>query len=260
MESRKKNKSKKGMSRKGKHKGRRSGKSQSRLDQFGRYYGGTIESLSGVKPREFSPRPKGPLPGAEYSTAQMVNTFASNSGITAGSATAPPFVSAAPTTNSYFAIGFELNDLDQVASLTALYDQYRIDKVELKIMSADTSINVMNTASPNGTVPFMLIAIDSDDNNAPTSLAYMRQYDQVETVTYGNSYFVTVKPSVTPANYASSAFDGYSVVRASWLDSASPAIVHYGVKGAINALTGASTSFCQWQIFAKYFLSFRSTH
>jgi len=239
-------------------------------DKYGKTYGGVIAQFSSHQDCPFTQPPKGPvtLPGdngtgAQYSTAQEVATFNTNAGtaFVNGSATALPFVQALAGANSYFALGFQFNDLDQEASFAGLFDQYRFDKVELRLVPRDNSPNTMNTASPNATIPQIMVAMDFDDSAAPSSMAYIRQYDNVQSASYGDGVIgVTLKPSYTPAVYSGGAFTGYSVESAGWIDAASNTVPHYGIKGVITALTGGSTQTCYWNIHAKYFLSFRNTH
>jgi hypothetical protein len=189
----------------------------------------------------------------------MVNSIAIETGVTAGSATTLPTINATVNATTPFAIAFSLQDLNQVATLTALFDQYRFDKVEMKLVPQSTSINVMNVASPNDTPPKILAVLDFDDSIAPASLAAVEEYDNVQIVTYGEGLMVTVFPSYTPAIYASGAFSGYGVQRCGWLDCANTAVAHYGVKGIVTALQALATSGVTWDIALKYFVSFRNT-
>jgi hypothetical protein len=230
-------------------------------DIHGGSYGGTIQAFNMNASLAFSPTPKGPVNGASYSTAQMIQGFTgSTGGFTAGSATVPPFVAAAVNANTYCATSFQLADLDQVVSFTGLFDQYRIDKVELKFTPKDNAVNTLNTASPNDEIPVLALAMDFDDNNLPTSWAYIRQYDNAQSVAYGSGgLFVTIHPSYTPAVFAGAAFSGYAVERANWTDCSNTGVQHYGLKGFVSALTAGSTSNAWWIIQAKYFVSFRNT-
>jgi len=226
-------------------------------------YGGSLAVHPTTGYTLFSRSPNGPVRrptdrGNMYSTCQEVVTFASSVGIVDGTATALPFIAAA-TSNLYFSLGFELQDLDQVASFQGLFDQYRIDKVEVNFVPRDNSINTMNVATPNATIPQLMIAMDFDDLAAPTSMAYIRQYDNVQSVSYGDGAMkAIIEPSYTPSVYTGGAFSGYIVQRSDWLDAGSANVPHYGLKGVITSLTGSSTQTCFWNIHCKYFLSFRN--
>jgi len=213
------------------------------------------------RPLDFDAHPKGPTQGADYSTAHMIQTFAGiTSGFTSGTATVPPFVGAAVNANTYCATAFQLADADQVATFAGLFDQYRIDKVQVKFVPKDNAVNTLNTASPNDEIPVLTLALDFDDNTAPTSWATVRQYDNAQQIAYGaGGFMVTIKPSITAAIDAAGLFSGYKVERADWVDCTNTGVNHYGLKGVVSALTAGSTSNAWWIISAKYFVSFRHT-
>jgi len=194
--------------------------------------------------------------------AQMVRGTLNGTtgGFTSGTATLSPYIGAAANANTYAAMAFQLADLDQVATLTGLFDQYRIDKVEVKFVPKDNVFAQAGTVAPNSLAPSLMIGLDFDDNNLPTSIAYMAQYDNVQEVCYGGGgLFVTIYPSVTLAAYAGGAFSGYAVGRAGWIDCSNTGVQHYGMKGVATALSAASTLVCDWYMYLKYFVSFRNT-
>jgi len=230
-----------------------------RKDGLGKTYGGTIVSLNLNKAQSFTSKPKRPLRDADYSTAQMIETLAIETGFTAGSTIAPITLTATPTTNVFWAMAFSLQDLPQVATLTALFDQYRFDKVVIKFVPQSSSINVFNVASPNDTVPSVYAVLDFDDSTILASLNAALQYDNVQVVPYGQGFEITVMPSYTPAVFAAGAFSGYAVQKASWVDCANQAVAHYGVKGVFTALQAVSTSIATYNVYIKYYVSFRNT-
>jgi len=235
-----------------------------KTDKYGGNYGGSIAAMSTVESSmDFSPHPKGPLKEANYSTAQLVGTFAGGAGsaFSNGSAGASPFVSALANANGYFVIPFEMTDVDQSASFAGVFDQYRIDKIEVKITPEMNALNDVNVASPNATNPMIYVALDFDDANTPTSLAYIRQYDNVQSAVYADGgFFITILPSFTPALWSGGAFTAYAVERAGWIDASNLSVPHFGLKGCITALTAGSTQQVNWYLTAKYFMSFRNTH
>jgi len=208
----------------------------------------------------FSQTPERPFGGkANYTTVQMIDAFAINTNVNSGAGTYAPALVATTASNLYFAIAFSLQDLGQVAQLTAVFDQYRFDKVELKFVPESNAVTVQQVASPNNVLPSLWVVLDYDDSTAPASLAAVLQYDNVEACIYGEGLMVEVAPSNTVALYASGAFSGYQVQKAQWTDCANTAVAHYGVKGAVSELTALSTQTCTWRIFAKYYVSFRNT-
>lgn len=229
-----------------------------RRGKDGRSYGGTITALDLHKPQSFTRRPEKGLKDANYSTCQAVGSFAISTNILGGGGI-PPYIEANAGADNPFALAFSLQDVGQVATLTALFDQYRFDKVEIRLVPASSSVETFNVASPNNSVPSIYAVLDFDDSTALASLAAAQQYDNVQITRYGEGLSITVLPSNTPALYASGGFSGYEVQRADWVDCANTAVGHYGVKGIITELTALSTSTAVWYIYAKYYLSFRNT-
>jgi len=229
-----------------------------RMDNYGRTYGGSINALNLHKNQDFSPTPHYPKTEAMLSTAQYVNNFSVASGIGAGSTTTLSYLTATPGTSTQFAIAFTAGDLPQFTSFAALFDQYRIDRVEIKFSPQSNAVNVLASSSPNATVPNLFCLLDFDDSVAPTSLGAVQQYDNCQVCKYGEGLHIVLEPSYTPAVYSAGAFTGYGVDKAGWLDVASSGIPHYGVKGSITALPGLSTSNVVWDIYCKYYISFRN--
>jgi len=242
--------------------GRSRGGRFSKTDSFGNSFGGTIRPISGQAEATFSPKPGGPTSGADFSTAQQVRTFAGGAGSAFANATgtAYAFLSAQAGANGYFVLPFEIGDLDQVTTLAGLFDQYRIDKVEVKLLPESNAINEVNGTAAQDVIPILTAVLDFDDANTPTSLAYTATYDNAQSVVYGQGgLFITVKPAFTPALYSGGVFDGYEVERAGWVDFSNTSVPHFGIKGSISTLNGASTQEVNWYILAKYFISCRNT-
>lgn len=228
-------------------------------DSFGNTYGGTITSLKLHKNQDFSPKPTAPLRDADYSTAQMINSVAIGAGFTNGNTTNLPYIQAQPGANEYFSFGFSFQDLPQAATMAALFDQYRFDRVEVKLVPQSNNVALSAATSPNNSNPSILAVLDFDDSLAPTTLLGVQEYDNVQISEYGEGLMATITPSMTPAVYASGAFTGYAVEKAGWLDVASTTIAHYGLKGVVTELTALSTQTCVWNLYIKYFVSFRNT-
>lgn len=228
-------------------------------DWLGKEFGGRIAMLNASRPQNFTRSPQGPLPEAQYSTCQVVNTFATSTGISAGTTTSPPYIGATATTNNYWALAFEFSDLPQATTLSNLFDQYRLDKVELKLAPINSVIDLHTSTSPNSVNPSNYVALDFDDSTAVTSLNAIQQYDSCQVCQGNAGLFIEIQPAVTPALYQSSAFSGYAVQKAGWIDCNSTGVEHYGVKGVVTALNTSSTEVVGWNIECKYYMSFRNT-
>lgn len=204
--------------------------------------------------------PKGPKPGAVFTTRQFAATFLSSAGLTnvGGSSGAAQLVQNGATAVN-FAIGFELQDLTQVSTFSSLFDQYRWERVKVHGKARSNAISVFNTAAPNSAVPSGFIVVDRDDISAPAGITDCMQYDNAQAVNGAEDWTVDLVPSVTPALYSTGAFSGYSTVPGDslWLDIANTGIPAYGVKGSIGPLTATTSSSWVWDLSAEYVISFR---
>jgi hypothetical protein len=195
-----------------------------------------------------------PRKGASMSIRQLVggSSFDTHTGVSAGNFMAVPV-----TAGVGFAFSFALADLVQSSSFTAIYDQYRIDAVSIHCIPLWNMVDGHNATNPNNNDPICFIVLDYDDSTALSSEAQALEYDNVQAMMPYAGAVIKVKPKITPATYASGAFDGYIVEdEGEWLDAASTTIQHYGVKGWLNPLTTASTTNLGWYIYAQYEVSF----
>ncbi len=200
------------------------------------------------------PSPHGPMPGASMSILQSVQslTLASSSTYSSG------LLYQNSATEGLVAIPFCLADLNQVSTLSALFDQYRIDRIHLRIRPKNTAFFLASVASPNQSSPDVWVAADFDDGSTPTSVASIREYQNAVVLNAGDSLDMIIEPSVTPAVYSGGAFSGYGVEASRWLDVANTSIPHYGVKIGITALQASATYSYQWDVEAWYTVSFRN--
>lgn len=128
--------------------------------------------------------------------------------------------------------------------LTALYDQYRIDYVDMQFIFSNNQSSV-NT--PATVLPIMYLCKDYDDTNS-ASVTDLQQYSTQQTWQLGNMtngngvHHVKVKPNVDISLYQGLT-TGYARGKPMLVDTGSPAVPHYGVKVAFDPISqpGAST-------------------
>jgi len=184
-----------------------------------------------------------------YSTRQLVENYTVENGFNNNN-----FITAtgAVTTGSF---GFTLADLDQVSQLIALFDQYRIDMVEVFIRP---SIGGYSAPAAGADLPpeFVVVA-DFDNLTVPTGLAYVRQYDNARDVAPYEGLYLKFRPILTMAAYSGGAFSGYSTQGDVWLDAANTTVQHYGIKWALGAWAGSGI--ISWRVETYYYVSFKST-
>lgn len=165
---------------------------------------------------------------------------------------------------SFFSNGTALSVASNPGSsdFTALYDFYRLDKVEVAFMY---SANTVSPAALSGMMlPILNIVFDPSDSST-ISLSSILQYQNLHTVQLGNlrtqdGYVVACRPR--PAAFVASGSGGTAVgggvETPLWISKDLPNVNYYGIKAfydnagsTLNAVSGTIT------IYTKYFWSFK---
>lgn len=147
--------------------------------------------------------------------------------------------------------------------LTALFDEWRIESVELAVMVDLNSVNpgAVGTMS----LPLMNIAFDPNDADS-ISQSVILQYEDVHIVQLGNQrtadgYVLKFTPSalsqsLTTAATSSSAMH---IPKGTWLRTSVPDVAHYGIKMFYdNCGSSLATEGASMVLYAKYNLEFRN--
>jgi len=186
---------------------------------------------------------------------QKVQIFTNSAGInTVGTAGNYQQAFNQSTSPISFALGFQLNDIPQYTTFTSLFDQYKILKVKVTFRPI---LNVMDMHSATAALGYpqtFVTLVDYDDATAPTSLDYCREYQSSVQRDFYKSFSITLKPKITLAAY-SGTFTSYASTTG-YIDVASPAVQHYGVKGCTGS--GLSGYLQGWTISAEYWIDFRN--
>lgn len=216
-----------------------------------------ISWSSGVSPARM-PAPAGPSRGAMYSTVECIRQ--TDMTLPTGSAIVGGVLRQSTASDVFASYAFALADIPNVASLGSLFDQYRIEKIQLRFKSRNPALFVSNATSPNNASCEPFLVIDRDDNTAPTTISELQQYDNCQQFSAQDSFDVIFEPSITPSVFASGAFSGYSVDDSGkyWFDLANTSIPHYGVKVGIPALTASTAQRFDWLVTAWYKVSFKN--
>jgi len=161
-------------------------------------------------------------------------------------------VATTPTLGSY---GFTISELDQFSSFSAIWDQYRITKIDVTFspMYRGTPIQATN----NVVIPYIYVAVDYDDVSTPSSIATLREYQNCIVRNDEKSFTVSFKPSVALAAYSGS-FTSYANVSEQWLDMASSGVVHYGIKYAVDPGWSGQTNFQSWNVNYRFWVEFKN--
>lgn len=148
------------------------------------------------------------------------------------------------------------------SDFTALYDQYRIDMVELSIMYGVNAYIAPGTTSGVGSSqnPVLLIAFDPTDSSV-TSMSSILQYNDLKVIQLcsekvQNGYALQFRP--VPLITAGGSPAAVSFKNAPWISKDTPTVPHYGVKLFLDNLGGAlPTPVGNLEIYVKYHLSMK---
>lgn len=150
---------------------------------------------------------------------------------------------------TYGAFTFQLNNVPKVADFTGLFDQYKINAISLTFYPqlTEASSIVAVTSIQNARV---FTAIDSNDAAVPTALNDIREYDNCEVHSATEVFSVYIdKPKFVDATGA---------LRTGYISTASPGILHYGLKYAIETLNPGSAGAYVFRVEAVYYMSFKA--
>lgn len=161
------------------------------------------------------------------------------------------------------ALPVHLNDLPNVTAYTGLYDQYRITRVDFRIMHRSTSISIPETgASDFAGMPFMYYFRDLDDSNVPASLNVVREYANAKHFEFTpdrRCCTIRCKPNTLRQVYQSAIATSYEPAFGRWIDIADGGnTVYYTYKFGVQTPTGGNpTTAAFFDIEATYYFQCR---
>jgi len=138
-----------------------------------------------------------------------------------------------------------LSTLDQVNQLTAVWDQYRIDRIDWEFRPAYAPQNY----TLGVLAPLIYTVLDYDDGALLTSAAAAREYQTIQVHRY-ERFNVTCVPMCADLTDAS----GRSLKRLQWIDCATPNVPHFGLKGVIPAASGVQS----WSVSTRITFTMKS--
>jgi len=124
---------------------------------------------------------------------------------------------------TFFAKSFILSDLPQQSSFTTLFDQYKIDNIEVWVTPTSTT-------NLNQTVVLWDAVIDYDDDTTPVTINQLLNYTNCVQQTATNGTYFRFRPHIAVGAYTGSVFTGFRNMPSDWIDSASVSVRHYGIK------------------------------
>lgn len=170
----------------------------------------------------------------------------------------------APGTDACFALYFKLSDIHNYLEYTNLFDQYRLDMLEVFLYpNGPTGTGVYSTSTQSSQSPGTVVAhiVDYDDANPPTNMNTLTEYGACKITNINDSTSRPIvrkwKPHLAVATYQG-AFTAYKNEPAGWIDSAYPDVQHFGMKFGFASPISLNQATHQFSIFVKYHLSFKN--
>lgn len=146
---------------------------------------------------------------------------------------------------------FNLASCNNSTAFQSLFDQYRIEAVDVTLRPRCNAFVATGTSSP----PPLYLVIDYDNVTALASAAAATEFSTCAIVEVYQSCRRVFKPRIALAAYNSGAFTGYSNA-IGWIDSAYPSVEHYGLKYFLPQCTASFTP--EWDIDVKLHFQFRN--
>lgn len=167
------------------------------------------------------------------------------------------------------------------AEFSALFDNFKIDYVEVSLSPGWNANNLADSAYVNTTtgqmtgasyweaygLPCIGCANDFDDVNS-AQISDLQQYESFKYIPMGTAgqpvTFKTFRPRVAAQFYNTAVSTGYGwgIDSGQWIDCASAAVPHYGLKMALDSGTAnrgpINTNIAQMNIIFKMHYSFRN--
>lgn len=161
-----------------------------------------------------------------------------------------------------FSFTFALSDLVNMSQYTTLFDMYRIDRVVVKVFPIANFVSQESTQSAvqSATGGWLHWAQDYDDATLPTAsdvgIDSLRQHKAYKMCNIHKSSCLTqrIRPRMAMAAYGTGAFTSYTNVKPNWIDSNSPGVAHYGLKGIFEIVNpAAAANFVNFKLEVTYF-------
>jgi len=151
---------------------------------------------------------------------------------------------------------FAFTNIAQSGQLAAVFDQYRIDEVQLIFRPMFLAVNM--SGSTTFYVPQLYIVVDYDDANVSGYTAGTYQAYNNCNVSMYETVSVTFRPHIAVSAYSGSSFSQYQNLSPSWIDTSSPSVQHYGVKAGVDAGGTGQAQFQSWSITTRVRLSLKN--
>jgi len=162
--------------------------------------------------------------------------------------------------NQHFGSAWFLTGLPDYADFTNLYTQYRIRKIDVKILFTRTDAAIPSATTAGSVVPVLYMVNEYSDRANMTAKNEYMCYDSLRIWKMTDGIFkTTVYPKAAIALFTT-AYNGSGNVSSPWIDVSSPNVEHRGIKFMVESDQnggGGLILLGQMQVFYTYHLQFR---
>jgi hypothetical protein len=154
--------------------------------------------------------------------------------------------------DSFYALAITATShITQFSSWAAVFDQYKINEVEVWFVPAPTTNTITNCGLSS-----MYTVIDYDDALTPSATTQLLQYENLMVSPVINGHYRKWRPHIAVAAY-SGAFTSFKNEASDWIDVASNSVQHYGIKAGISAAANSATT-VNLNLFLRIWVQFRN--
>jgi len=161
------------------------------------------------------------------------------------------------TGDSLSTIQFTLGDIPGAAQLANVFDEYKIDKVDLTFVPDANSNNTISGNKPMER-SILYTAFDPNDSSAASTLNELIQYQNCSQTPYLEKYRRTVYPHMAVNSADEEGTVTISSIGGNWARTSDTSVLWYGLKIGASANGNAEGTEQVWKIHAKLYLSFKN--
>lgn len=152
-------------------------------------------------------------------------------------------------TPSGYAFEQKFSQLPNYTEFTAMFDQYMIKKIVLKLIPKINTHNLASTTTGNADLSQVHSAIDYDDATTPTSVQQLCEYQSYKMTRGSQIHTRVLVPKIElTTDGTANAPKAYQ-----WLDCDSPSVNHRGIKVWFSAPSSATTTLYYDMLVQVYF-------
>jgi len=213
----------------------------------GRPSGSRNVKTSPKKKMDIRRRTKGRLPLGTYNFTRYASTSIGTG--------ANSFTLSSVITQNSFNFTFLLTNLRNSSDFTNLFDQYRINYVDLFFKLVTNPDAQTSTTLSSSYFPTLWFVRDYDDAG-PMTVADMQERQDVKRIVLRPDVInkIRVNPKFLAMSYQTLTSTGYSP-RVGFIDCVDSAVPHYGLKTVFNVPTSGTNWDCE--VYARYNCTFK---